>query len=303
MRLDPDHLIAFVRVAEAGSVSGAALVLHRSQPAVSAQMRALVGAVGEPLYLRHRHGVRLTPAGEALLPYARALVNAWEGARRLSEELGDMDRGSVRIAASMTVAVYLLPAHLAGFRRARPGVRLELLTRNSADALALLLAGGADLAIVEGPVPRLPAELRAVLFGYDELVLVVPPEHALASGRATSLLDLGGLEVVRRERGSGTREVVDRALLASGVELRTILEATGLEAVKEAVLAGIGAGFLSRLAVEREIQAGLLRVVPLPAAALVRPLTLLRRPDALCSRSARALLAHLRDDVAPHSAA
>jgi DNA-binding transcriptional LysR family regulator len=197
----------------------------------------------------------------------------------------------------MTVAVYRLPSALARFRAAHPGLRIELLTRNSADAVALLAGGEADLAIVEGPVSEPPAQVEAALYGVDRLVLVVRPDHPLAAREPLPLAGLAGLEVVRRERGSGTREVVDRALAAVGVSLTTTLEATGLDTVKQAVLAGLGAGFLSESAVRREVATDALRVVPLDSDALLRPLTLLHRPPELASRAARALVEHLLQEV------
>jgi len=297
VRIEAEPLIVFARVAEAGSVSAAAVRLHRTQPALSAQLRKLTDAVGEPLYRRHRQGVRLTATGKALLPYARAVANAVEGAQLWSDEQGGLLRGSLRIAASMTVAVYRLPAALARFREAFPALRIALLTRNSADAVALLAAGEADLAIVEGPVGEPPAQVEIALYGVDRLVLVVRPDHPLKADAALPLSRLEGLQVVRREPGSGTREVVDRALAGAGVTVATALEATGLDTVKQAVLAGLGAGFLSASAVRFEVEAGALRVVPLASEALVRPLTLLHHPPQLASRAARELVERLLQEA------
>lgn len=293
MRIEPEPLIVFARVAEAGSVSAAAARLHRTQPALSAHLRKLTEAVGEPLYQRHRGGVRLTAAGEALLPYARSVASAVEGAQRWADELGGLVRGTLRLAASMTVAVYHLPPMLATFRRAHPRLRIELLTRNSAAAVGLLASGEADLAIVEGPVGDLPWGIEASLFGIDRLVLVVPPDHPLRADEPVPLEALEGLEVVGREPGSGTGEVVDRALAEAGVSVCTVVEATGLDAVKQAVLAGLGAGFLAECAVEREVAAGALREIRVSCDALVRPLTLLRRPAHLSPRAAQAMAEHL----------
>lgn len=297
MRVRPEHLISFVHVAQAGSVSVAAEQLHRTQPALSAQLRRLTDAVGEPLYSRHYAGVRLTPTGEALLPFALEVTRAMEAAQRWADDLGELTIGRLRLAASMTVAVYLLPELLARFHARHPGLELELLTRNSVEALALLKAGRADLCIVEGPIGSLPEGVTAELVGQDEIVLVVRPDHPLGSAAALQLGELDGLEVVRREVGSGTREVVDRALASAGVRVRTSLEATGLEAVKEAVLHGFGAGFLARVSVQRELDGGLLKVVPIPDVSLVRSLTLLRLPEERSGRAARALLAFLREHL------
>ncbi len=117
------------------------------------------------------------------------------------------------------------------------------------------------------------------------------PDHPLA-GRRVAIGDLEGLVVVARETSSGTREVVERALGQAGLRVSVSLEATGIEAFKEAVLEGLGAGFISKLAVRREVAAGLLLSYPL-GPSFSRPLTLLHPPLKLCSKATRTFLASL----------
>jgi DNA-binding transcriptional LysR family regulator len=296
MAIDPEQLITFALVAKHGSLSTAARERHRSQPAVSAQMKRLTEAVGEPLYRRNRHGVELSEAGAALLPYAQALVRALEGAREWRRGMRAGQRGIVRVAASMTAAVYLMPKVLAEFHQLNPGLELRLLTRNSLDALALLHRAEADMALVEGPVGAAPADLEARTLFHDEIVLAVGPDHHLADRESIAAADLAGLAIVQREAGSGTREVVELALgemnlVAPGV--RVALEATGIEAVKEAVLQGFGAGFISRLAVQREVEAGALVALPIAAPGFRRSMTLLHLKRDLCSQATRRLLTFL----------
>jgi DNA-binding transcriptional LysR family regulator len=294
MALEPDHLISFARVAQQGSVSRAAATLHRSQPAVSLQLRHLNEAVGEPLYQRHRYGVTLTPAGEALLPYAQALERALAGARRVASEIRGLERGTLGVSASMTVAVYLLPRLLALFQRHHPQLELRLLTRNSDEVLDLLARGDIEVAFVETPVTDVPAGMEQRIFFKDEVVLAARPDHPLAARGRLRPAELQGLPVVTRESGSGTRRVVELALAASGVELATVLEATGIEATKEAILQGLGPGFISRLAVQRETAAGLLVELPIRGLNLKRPMTLLHPAPELCSGATRAFLAFLQ---------
>lgn len=290
MPLQPEHLVTFARVAQEGSVTRAAEALNRSQPAVSLQLRRLTEAVGEPLYQRHRRGVTLTRAGEALLPHARAVARALLGAERALSEIRSLERGELWLSASMTVAVYLLPELLAGFRARYPGIELHLLTRNSQEVLRLLSAGEAELAFIEGPPVDLPAGVQQRVFYEDEVVLAVRPDHPLARRGAARPRDLAGLQVVTREPGSGTREVAERALAALDLHLEIALEATGIEAVKEAVLQGLGPGFISRLALRREEGAGLLTALPVEGLDLRRPMKLLHPPRELCSGPARAFL-------------
>ena len=297
MAIEAEQLVTFAAVARHGSLSAAALERHRSQPAISGQLKRLSEAVGEPIYRRNRYGIELTEAGEQLLPYAQALHRALEGARGWSRGLQGGQLGSVRIAASMTVAVYLLPRILADFHRLHPQLELQLLTRNSLDALALLQRAEAHLAVVEGPVPPVPADFDSRTLFRDEIVLAVKPDHPLAARQLVEADDLPGLAIVQREPGSGTREVVELALermelAAPGV--RVALEATGIEAVKEAVLQGFGAGFISKLAVQREVEAGVLVALPLRAAGFARSMTLLHPQTELCSLATRRLLSFLQ---------
>lgn len=296
MAIEAEQLVTFAAVARHGSLSAAALERHRSQPAISGQLKRLTEAVGEPLYRRNRYGIELTEAGERLLPYAQALHRALEGARGWSRGLQGGQLGRLRIAASMTVAVYLLPQILADFHRLHPQLELQLLTRNSLDALALLQRGEAHLAVVEGPVPPVPADFDSHTLFHDEIVLAVRPDHPLAARQLVQPGDLPGLAIVQREPGSGTREVVELALERMELAdpgVRVALEATGIEAVKEAVLQGFGAGFISKLAVQREVEAGALVALPLESAGFERSMTLLHPQIELCSLATRRLLSFL----------
>lgn len=285
--MDPEQLITFSRVADRGSFSLAASAMNLTQPAVSNQMRRLSAAIGETLFVRQRSGMKLTPAGLALLPHARAVVRAHEGAQALASGLRGLEVGSVRVAASTTIASYLLPGVLARYRRAHAGLGVEQFVGNTAEVLDRLGAGGVDVALVEGPVDRLPLGIEQEVVRHDEVCLITLPDHPLAGDRREAG-ELDGLPVVWREVGSGTREVAERAL--EGVRLRSVLELVGSEAVKEAVAEGLGAAFLSRLVVEKEVRAGFLAATPINAPGLTRPLSLLRPPTELLSRAAGALL-------------
>lgn len=287
MRLNPEHLLTFARVAEAGSLSRAAEGLNLTQPAVSTQMQQLARAVGDPLFTRHRLGVSLTPAGRELLPHAQALARALDGAHTFVAGLRGLSVGQVRLAASPTIASYLLPGVLARYRHSHPGLAVTLTVEPPREAVARLVAGSVDLALVAGAVTPLPPSIESQLIRYDEIALVTLPGHPLAEGRR-ELPELAGLAVVWREVGSATREVAERAL--AGVALKPVLELVGNEAVKEAIAEGLGAAFLSRLAVEREVRAGLLAATQVNTSGLTRPLTLLRPPLALLSHAAQAFL-------------
>lgn len=295
MIVEADHLVAFARIAADGSVTRAAAAMHRSQPALSQQMARLREAVGDPLYRRTRHGVTLTPAGEALLPHAEALTRALTGARALAESWRTLQSGSLVMAVSTTVAHWWLPAPLARFAALHPELQLGVLTRNSHDAVTLLARGEAELAIVEGPLDEepVPAGMVATVLATDGIVLACHPGHPLAQGGPIAPAALTGLGLVRREPGSGTRESVDRALSALGISPVTRLEVTGVAAVVAALKAGLAPGFVSRLAIADDLTAGRLVEVQVEGLELTREFTCLSEREELCSPAARAFLAEL----------
>lgn len=290
MALHPEQLLTFAAVARSGSLTAAARERHLSQPSVSSQLKLLASSVGEPLLVRHRLGMRLTPAGEALLPHAQALGRALEGARLFAAELQGLQRGTLRVVASNTLAAHVLPRALAAFHARHPAVTLNIQTANTHGAVRALLAGETDLALIEGPAQP-PAEgIRASVIGHDTLRLILPPGHPLNRPQLNAA-DLQGLPVIWRESGSGTREVAEGVLRQAGITVRPVLELAGTEAIKEAVISGLGAAFVSELSVRRERAAGQLASPALTLPGLNRDLTALT-PD-VPSRTARALLDEL----------
>lgn len=304
--VEPDHLVTFAVVAKHGSMSAAAVELHRSQPAISTQVKRLNEALGEPVFRRGRRGVDLTGTGAALLPFAQAMQRALEGANALRRGLRSGDVGVVNVAASMTLAVYVLPSVFAEIHRLHPQLRLRLLTRNSVDALRLLERAEAGVALVEGKLPAIPVDFTARTLFRDEIVLAVRPDHPLAARGAVRARDLAGLEIVQREPGSGTREVVESALAAMRIPkpgVTVALEATGIDAVKEAVIQGFGPGFISRLAVAREAAQGTLVALTLEGDGFQRDMTLIQPAEEFQSHATRTFLAVLHARLSDASAA
>lgn len=291
--LNPEHLLTFVHVARHGSLSAAAETLNLTQPAVSSQMKLLTHAVGGPLFTRHRTGVTLTQAGEGLLPHALAVARALDGAQGYVRDLRGLASGTLSVAASSTIAAAVVPGVLALFHARYPAISIHVRQGNTHEVMSALHDGQVELALIEGPPGVLGPDLQAQVFAEDELVLVTAPDHPLA--RAGS--DLTALPLVWRERGSGTREVAELALTRAGLHTTTLLELPGTEAVKEAVIGGLGMAFLPELRVRREVTAGVLMQVPLNLPGLRRPLVQVTPPPEQQSRAAQAFL-HLLQHAA-----
>jgi DNA-binding transcriptional LysR family regulator len=178
-------------------------------------------------------------------------------------------RDSLRIAASMTVAEYLVRGWLNRLRASDSDVAVSLEMGNSGHVTEIMLRGGADIGFVEGPDD--PSDLHTHVVSGDDLVVVVAPSHPWARRRRPlSPADLAATPLVLREAGSGTREVLERALGGSGLEPTPLVELASTTAIKASVAAGTGPGVLSRLAVEPEVTDGHLVVVATSAIPLER---------------------------------
>ena len=267
--LNRNHLALFRAVAEAGGFSRAAETVHVSQPAISMQVAELEDALGTPLFDRLPRGVRLTDAGTVLLGYAQRIAVLEAGAERAMRELRGLERGRLSVGASMTIGGYLLPAVLGEFRRRHPGVELQLAIANTEAIKTQLVDGMVDLGLTEGMLPQ-DEEIRSKVFHEDELIVIAPAGHPLAGNapgkrrpRAITGQQLCAQGLVLREPGSGTREVLLRALAAVGAEPReVVLTLTDTEAIKRTVIAGLGLAVVSRLCVTMELAASVLVEVP-----------------------------------------
>jgi DNA-binding transcriptional LysR family regulator len=295
MRPDPlsgRELAAFVAAVDAHTLYAAADALALTQSAVTKRIAALERRVGQQLLERGRAGVRPTAAGRALYPEARAALAALERARHA---VADADPASaLAVAASHTVAGYLLPGWLAGFRAERGTLRIAVEVVNSPGVLAAVRAGRAELGFVEG-IDELDG-LESQLLLSDVLECVVRPGHRFARRTAIRPAELLDEPWIAREPESGTRAVAERALRQRGIVLVPALEAASTEGLKRAVLGG-GFALLSRLAVEEEVANGSLAAVPVPELDLRRELRAVRLS---ARRGPAALLWDWLSTHAPH---
>ncbi|MFC9975136.1 LysR family transcriptional regulator [Spirillospora sp. NPDC127200] len=261
-------LLAVVRL---GSVGRAAAELGVTQPAASARIRSMEARLGVALLERSPRGSRPTEAGTLVAGWAQQVIDA---ARALDAGIGALreDRDArLRVVASLTVAEYLVPNWLLALRAAHPQVAVTLRTANSTGVAEVVRGGAADLGFVEGV--RTPSGLNGTVVAADRLVVVVAPGHRWARRRGgVGVEELAGTPLILREEGSGTREVLDRALAAHGGAAAPLLQLGSTTALKAAAVSGAGPVVLSELAVADEVAGGRLVVVPVPGLDLRRPL-------------------------------
>ena len=279
-------------VARTGSIGRAAAEHGVSQPAASARMRLLEAQLGLALIERSPRGSRLTPAGALVAGWAQAVVDAAAALDAGLVALRHERDSRLRIAASMTVAEYLLPVWLTALRAVDPGAIVALSAVNSAEVAQAVLADAADIGFIEGP--EIPDGLHAEPVGRDRLTLVVAPAHPWARRRSgVPAAELARTPLVTREAGSGTRRFFEEALRAqAGLErVPPAAELSSTTAIKAAVAAGAGSGpaVLSSLAVAAELSAGTLRAVPVTGVDLTRTLRVVWTPGRRLTGPARDL--------------
>ncbi|MEV3992285.1 LysR family transcriptional regulator [Streptomyces sp. NPDC049837] len=290
---DLGALELLLAVARHGSLGRAAREVGITQPAASSRIRSMERQLGVALVDRSPRGSRLTDAGALVTDWARRVVEAAEAFDAGAQALRDRRDSRLRVAASMTIAEYLLPGWLIALRAERPDTAVSLQAGNSTAVAASLLAGEADLGYVEGLA--VPEGLDAVVVAHDRLVVVAAPSHRWARRRAPlTPAELAATPLVLREYGSGTRQVLDAALAEHGGLADPLLELASTTAVKAAAVTGAGPAVLSELAVTEELASRRLVEVPVEGVHLNRALRAVWPTGPLPTGPARDLLSLAR---------
>jgi DNA-binding transcriptional LysR family regulator len=274
-RLGPGLLHAFLVVAETGKISEAARQLHLSQPAVTAQIRRLEAELDIPLFIRSVHGVTLTPRGAHLRERLRHVFADLEEALSEIDQPADLT-GILKFAASTTSAAHFVPNIFAQFRQYHPAVGLHLTVGNAKEVLDLVREQHVGLGLLAGR-DRSPG-VHLEEFMPDEIIAVCAPR--IRNPRFRSAIenlktpqDLEHLPLIWRERGAGTRTVVEEVLKEHGLNVRKLdqrVEIGSTEAIKSLVGAEIGVAFFSCWEIQNELAAGTLREITIPGLRIYR---------------------------------
>jgi LysR family transcriptional regulator, transcriptional activator of the cysJI operon len=274
-QLENFRLKVFRAVAEQLNFRKAAEHLFLTQPAVTLQIKALENDLGVRLFDRSAGRISLTGKGSILLGYANKLAALVSEAER---ELGTDDGailGELSLGVSTTIAQYVLPRLLGAFLGEHPRVQFLLHSGNTAEIVRLLLDGKVAIGLIEGPARE--RSLGTEPFMEDELVLITARDSECDHFSRSQLLSSS---LLMREQGSGSRRVVETALEKAGFKLksfRKVMDLDSTEAIKSAVEAGLGVGFVSRWAITKELELGALKVVAVSGLRITRHFTLVSR--------------------------
>jgi len=283
------QLEIFQAVVKSKSFTKAAQVLHIGQPTVSEHIGDLERELGAKLFDRNRLSATMTEAGRLLQDYATRITTTVSSARRTIAELNGLQRGSLVLGASTTPGTYVLPPVIAAFRRRYPGIDVSLRIANSRVIEERVRADEVDLGVVGGHILRTGE--RCVAAGLlDELMLIVPPRHPWAKRRQVSPSDLNTTPLLMREEGSATRQVTERVLRQAGVRLTTSMELDHVEAIKQAVMAGLGVAFVSAYAIAGELATRRLYAVHLKGIRVRRHFHVIQNEARVLTASGRAFM-------------
>lgn len=248
----------------------AAEELLLTQPAVTQQIQALEEEIGTPLFDRTGGRVRLTASGELLRGYADRLAKLAEEAQEAIAAQNGNVAGELTIGASQTNAQYVLPRILGAFQREYPHIRIRLVSHNTEDALEALAQRSIGIALIEGPALR--RDMRTQPFLEDELLLVAAPNHPWAEKEIVAAM-LQDEPMLLRERGSGSRRVVEQALESAGIDLKKLKIAMALDSTEGVVSgaeSGLGVAFVSHWAIRNQLRLGTLAAVAVQGVRITR---------------------------------
>ena len=255
--LENFRVVVFRAVAEQSSFRKAAEELYLTQPAVSLQVKALEEDLGVQLFDRTGTKINLTKAGRVLLECAQQTSVLLSQAESDIAALSGEHAGQLALGASTTIAQYVLPRLLSEFCREHPRVHPTLISGNTEHIVEAVEKQKIALGFIEGPARS--RDVKTEPFLEDELVLIASTAHELSERNSVSCSDLASIPLLQRERGSGTRHVIEMALERQGVKrssLRIVMELDSTEAIKSAVEAGLGIGFVSRWAMVTDLRLG-----------------------------------------------
>ncbi|MFD6275367.1 LysR family transcriptional regulator [Streptomyces sp. NPDC060209] len=301
---DATRLAALVAVAEAGSITRAAVRLGYTAPALSQQLAKLEREAGAALLVRHHRGARLTAAGELLAGRARRVLDEMDQARHELARLTGLSGGRLRVGTFVTAGIHLLPPVLTAFRRSHPDVELAVTDYEPPAGVTAVAAGDVDLALTHAYEPAaaepMPAGVSAEPLLVEELVLVTALGQMLAEGTGPlPVAELAGRPLISSAPGHPPRRGVERALAEAGATPAVVCESPGYALVCALVSAGLG------VAVVPEMVAAMsptpLAVRRLEPAAFRRTISVVHRGDRNTA-AATTLMALLRSGFGRASA-
>ena len=286
--MDFGQLEAFVQVTQHRSFSRAAEALQLTQPSITARIQALERELGEELFERGGRGVRMTDAGNAFLPHVDRILQALREGRDAVDEVRNVQLGSLRLGAAITISTYVLPRILSTFCERYPGLDVVIRTGRSEQVLQMLLSDEVHVALAR---TLAHPEVETVHLYDDEIVLAVNRHHRFAASGRTTVAEAATEPIVLFDRGSSYYGLINNFFRQASVIPNVAMELDSLEATKRMVEEGLGIALVPLVTIKRELASGdLVKIDLADAEPLSRPISLIYRKGRKRPRTAQAFI-------------
>lgn len=285
--MDFDQLETFLEVARLSSFSRAAEKRFRTQPAISAQIRALEEEVGARLLDRSGGRVALTAAGKVFQRYAEEALESRRAALASVGEMERVPRGELVVGANEATCLHILPEVFAEFKKQYASVAVSIHRAERARIMEAIIENSVDFGVVSMPVSD--NRLTVVPIHRDELVVIAPPQHPLAKFKAATMADVVKYPLLLPKVGR-TRDAIENLFHERHLKPNVSMELDSSELLKRFVAADVGVGFIARSNVVEDVRAKVLAALPLADAQIKRDLALVFRKDKALSRAALAFI-------------
>ncbi|MGI6685849.1 MAG: LysR family transcriptional regulator [Bacillota bacterium] len=289
-------LRVFYEVATKLNMTEVANQMFISQPAISQTIRELESDFGVQFFDRIGKRLYLTYEGEVFLNYVRRILNLYDDCFKTLNDSSNLKTGKLRIGASTTIGIYVLPQILGDFYQKYPDIEISINIENTKIIADMILKNQIDFAFVEGPVSS--DEIIEDFFCHDELVFIIPPNHPWAKHQEIDLKMLENSKIIMREQGSGTREIFEDALRDFDVNYLIDFELGNTEAIKKAVEANLGVSCISSRCVEKEAKDGNIAIRKLKGLKIMREFHLIYHKDKYLSKLFNLFIDFARSKVA-----
>ncbi len=292
-----NQLRAFYYTAKFQSCTKAAEKLFITQPAVTAQLKALEEYCDLKLFKKKGRNIFLTDEGKALFEHARKIFEWEREIEALIEDMRELKIGVLRLGSTKTYARYVMPSIIGRFHESYPQIKILLDEGSSLDLVHSLLDLRNEVVII-AKVEDNP-RVQFTPFSCEELILILPPGHELAAQDQVSIKDLHGTPLIMKERGSGTRKLVNELFASFGIKPNVLMETSNTELLKQMVSRGDGVAFVVKGAVEGELASGGLVTVPLDCGPILLDVSIAHLRAERLSRAAQAFLSMIMEIADP----
>jgi DNA-binding transcriptional LysR family regulator len=290
--MDLDQLHTFLEIVRLKSFSKAAQTCYRTQPAISAQVRQLEQELNTTLFERLGTRIALTTAGKIFAEYSEQILQLRRRAQEVINELDRVPRGEIMIAANEATCIYVLPWVFSEYKKQFPNVQLHVDRSYGSRVMTAVLDNLADFGIAQLPIQD--KKLQVVRIHSDEIKLLIPADHPLASQESVLPADLVPFPILLPKSGI-TRTRLNAWLEPVEDELHVSMELDSTEMIKTFVMAGLGISFLAASHCRIEVDTGKLAVVSLAPEPMIRRLGLIYRKDKSLSKAALGFIHVIRD--------